>query len=336
MYYQTKQGKFLPVLKAPLILNTTISSDSANTLAPTPGPGLSEIEGYCNIVSGIELENKFSDLIDLLRNANQLASNVQNINKSTKKLQNFTDFFNIIVNNARKYTALCKTDFETFSNLSEKDRIVLVQEAARGLLDNFTTIYGNLGLFVDPSVCQHMVFETREVYNNSAQVLAFAKKLIVAPIVPINQLGADYAKLVAETQAVLAELMKHVRRYKLRVEANIAPLFKFKLQDNSHDIVDALADWYNGECTLQDLEASLGRKMPANFKESIPIFAKILQEYLVQANAEEPDIGVLVVSTGQMLAYIRAYAIDNIANEHANELIGVVNEMSQVFFSSFV
>jgi hypothetical protein len=103
-----------------------------------------------------------------------------------------------------------------------------------------------------------------------------------------------------------------------------------KREIKPNQVVDYLAEWYNNTCDRPKLEASLGHKLPENFSESIPKFAEILGGYLAQANSEEPDYGVLVLKTGQLLAFMRSYAVDKISEAVVNDLIGVVNEMSQV------
>lgn len=385
VYFKSRKGgseKQIPVLKAPITLNATVTQEAAPTPATHSNSGIGIPSLFMNLTPifitfmktipfslrrlsllhlhsqhisffdnstfhepytnfqrpsltplflGLDQHNTFAELIELLRVANQTAAS-QGVNKNSKSLSTFNEFFTILVSNAKKYQPVCKTDWRTFSGIPERDRVAMILEASRGLLDNFSLIHKNLGHFIDSAVNAQMIFEMREVYNNAARALGFAKKIIVDEVA-ISQLATDYGALVTDTQAILAELLMHVRRYKLRIEANSAPIFKFNLARTSNEIVDALAEWYNSDCDLPSLEASLGKKLPENFKESVPVFAGILGGFLAQAGAEEPDVGVLVVTAAQMLAFIRSYAIDKTPDEHVNELIGVVNEMSQVEYS---
>jgi hypothetical protein len=180
--------------------------------------------------------NTFSLLIEELRAANQVAANVQGLNRSAKKIS-FSEFFGILVNNAKKYSAMYRTDFSAFSRLPENERIILVLDGARGLLDNFSLITGNLGLFLDTSVSAVMVFQIREIYNNSARALAVAKKMIASPGLPVSEMSSEYGALISETQMNLVELLKHVKRYKIRVEAVLGSMFPgLNLARNSNEV----------------------------------------------------------------------------------------------------
>eukprot|EP01127_Copromyxa_protea_P012525 TRINITY_DN3286_c0_g1_i1.p1 TRINITY_DN3286_c0_g1~~TRINITY_DN3286_c0_g1_i1.p1 ORF type:complete len:2212 (-),score=554.78 TRINITY_DN3286_c0_g1_i1:54-6689(-) len=327
VYFKSKQkgGQLIPCLTQPLIMCATIDTNHsapAPKPAPTPAPAAQE--------PSVQATTTFSDLINDLRAANQIAGTIQTINKSAKSLRTFDEFFNTLVNNAKKYSALYRTDWPTFSRFSEVERIDLVLVTSRGLLDNFSLIAENLGFFADLSVCTQMLSQMRDIYNNAARTLAVGRKLLSTPPAPLSEVANDYNSLAAEIQGTLTEVLKHVKRYKGRLEANTAPLFKFNLGRNSNEIVDALADWYNGECSLQLVEQSLGKKLPSDFKESIPIFMEILSNYLAQANAEEPHFGELLIRTGQMLAFIRCYAVETISDAVVNDLIAVINDMSQI------
>jgi hypothetical protein len=124
------------------------------------------------------------------------------------------------------------------------------------------------------------------------------------------------------------EMVGVLQRYNIRA-ANFNDTINMNLGEDVVKIISAIADWMNEENDVSDLEALLGRELPEELQEALPIISPILQALIMQLNASEPEFHKLVDLTILTLLFFRTYLVCRISEENEDQFFDELNDFCQ-------